>query len=323
MNSDSPRKNELDPEIQQFVSYLLTRTSQLGYDKPSNYGERRRNAEVVRQPLTVGGPDVEKSFDYQVPVGDGTVRIRVVNAAPGDASPALVYVHGGGWMLFSIETHGRIMRELASQAGIAVVGVEYSLSPDARYPVQLDEISAVIDWLRENEQQAGIDSNRLVIGGDSAGANLSIATCLALRSRSALDGVLGMLLCYGVYDSGLETESYERYAHSGYVLSREEMLEFWRCYVRSPADLDDPLVSPLRAELRGLPSAFLVIAECDVLHDENVEMAVKLTESGVDVQATVYEGTTHSFLEAVSMAEVSRRALSDAAHWLHKRLHRK
>lgn len=319
MTTEPGKEQELDPQIREFVAYLLDRSAELAGTDQLSYSERRRIAEEVRQPLAAGGPTIAKSRDYVVPVGTGDVKIRVINTSPGSRKASLVYLHGGGWMMFSLDTHDRIMRELASRAGIAVVGVEYSLSPDVRYPVQLNEVQTIVRWLRANDDEVGIDGSRLVIGGDSAGANLAIASCLALRASSDLDGVLGLLLFYGVYDSRFDRNSYERYADPAYLLSRDEMRDFWECYTRSPDDYSDPLVSPLRAELSGLPPVLMIIAERDVLHDENVEMAAKLRESGVDVQSEVYQGTTHSFLEAISMADVSRRALADAADWLRQR----
>jgi acetyl esterase len=125
-----------------------------------------------------------------------------------------------------------------------------------------------------------------------------------------------MLLCYGVYDANFDTDSYLRFDGANFNLGREEMRQYLASYVAEKSDYSTPLVSPLRADLRSLPQTYMVIAECDVLHDENVEMAKRLKHSGVDVRSKVYPGTTHSFLEAVSMAEISRAALSDVSDWL-------
>jgi len=320
LSTGSENDQEFDPQIKEFVTYLLDRSAELAGSSPLSYDERRQVAETVRQPLTEGGPVIEESCDYSVPTASGDVRVRIINTSPGKSRPALIYLHGGGWMLFSLETHGRIMRELAAGADIAVIGIEYSLSPEVRYPVQLNESQAVVRWLRENSDKVGVDSSLLAIGGDSAGANLAVVTCLALREVSELSGIQGMLLYYGVYDARFDTDSYERYADPAYNLSRQEMRDFWECYVRTPEDYTDPFVSPLRADLSGLPATHLVIAERDVLHDENIQMAAKLQESGVDVHSEVYDGTIHSFIEAMSMADVSRRAIADSAHWLRTRL---
>lgn len=320
MTSQLPRTGEIDPQIERFMSFLAVQSALYPAANSLPFSERRRIAEELRLPLTEGGPSLRNTVDHVVRNGETRLKVRVMNAGSGDRQPALIYLHGGGWMLFSINTHNRIMRELAARAGIAVIGIDYSLSPDVRYPTQLMEIQAVISWVRRNGNELGIDPDRLAIGGDSAGANLSIATCLKLRQAQGLAAIRGMLLCYGVYDARFDTQSYLRYADPAYVLSRDEMLDFWANYVRGPDDYDDPLVSPLRAELTGLPPTLMIIAERDVLYDENIDMVKKLSAAGVDVDSKVYKGTIHSFLEAMSMAEVSRRALGDAATWLRRRL---
>ena len=275
MTVDSPGKDSIDSEVRDFIALLSNRSAALRCNDPKNYAQRRSNAEIAREPLTVGGPLIDQVHDYDVPAENGDVKIRVFNAKQGDNMPALVYLHGGGWMLFSLKTHDRLMRELAAGADIAVVGVEYSLSPDAKYPAQLNEVLAVIKWLRGNADRIGVDVERLAIGGDSAGANLSIAASLALRSMSDLSGFLGLILCYGVYDARFDTASYCRYDDPAFLLEKAEMEEFWTCYTRTPEDYKDPLVSPLRAELEGLPPSLMIIAERDVLYAENVAMAKK------------------------------------------------
>lgn len=320
MSQNLPPESEIDPELREFVTFLRERTSRYPLSKGLTVAERRRIAEEVRLPLRSGGPFIQDVYDHTVSNGKEAVRVRIINAAPGDQRPALIYLHGGGWMLFSVDTHDRLMRELAAAAGIAVVGIDYSLAPDARYPTQLDEIASVLSWLRDRGSGVGIDPERLAIGGDSVGANLSVATCLRLRESEPVSWMRGMLLCYGVYDSEFDTDSYRRYADPSYVLSRDEMREFWDCYVRTAADRDDPLASPLRADLAGLPPAMMVITEHDVLHDENISMAEKLRAAGIEVTSNVYAGTIHSFLEAVSMADISRQAVADAGAWLRERL---
>lgn len=312
--------NEIDPELLDFIDFLEGGAAKHRASHALSLPERRRIAEDIRRPLAAGGPKFDDTRDYRVSHEGGELKVRIINAARGEARPALVYLHGGGWMMFSVDTHDRLMREFAERAGIAVAGIEYSLSPEVRYPAQLNEIQAVLSWLQTEGPQVGIDPGCLALGGDSAGANLAIASCLRMRDAGRLEGIRGMVLCYGVYDGRFDTPSYRRYADPRYVLSREEMLEFWRCYVRSPADYEDPLVSPLRADVSGLPPAFMIITERDVLHDENVRMAEKLRAAGVDVSSTVYPGTVHSFLEAVSFASISDRALGDAARWLKERL---
>lgn len=253
-------------------------------------------------------------------VGPLDTRVRILRPQANAPLPALVYLHGGGWTLLSIDTHDRLMREYASRAGIAVIAVDYSRSPEAKYPRALDETVSVIDWLRSHGAEHGIDPSRLAVGGDSAGANLSIASQLRLRALGQ-PVLAAMLLNYGVY-SDLLTPSWSRYDGPSYMLETEEMRWFWNNYLRSDADRADPLVMPLLGDLRGLPPAHMVIAECDVLADGNRAMAAALRHAAVETDAHVYKGATHSFLEAVSISEVANRALERASNWLKLKLHR-
>ncbi len=223
-------------------------------------------------------------------------------------------MHGGGWTIFSLDTHDRLMREYAARASIAVIGIDYSLSPEAKFPRALEEIADVISWIRSEGEQFGLDPGCLATGGDSAGANLALAANLALRD-SGRDVVAGMLLNYGAYDM-TDRPSHARYDGDNFMLTVAEMADFWSDYLRNSADEANPLARPLLGDLRGLPRAFMCIAECDILADENREMARRLRDSGVPVTERIYKGATHSFLEAMSISRLASNALDDAADWL-------
>jgi acetyl esterase len=250
----------------------------------------------------------------------GGVRVRIYRPDDGPLLPVLVYLHGGGWTLFSLDTHDRLMREYAARAGVAVVGVDYSLAPEARFPTAIEEIVEVIAWLREAGAELGLDPERTAIGGDSAGANLAFATCLALREVGA-PLPAAMLLNYGAFDSRpADHASYLRYDGERYNLTAAEMASFWRGYLRGPEDHDNPLANVMLCDPASLPPAFFAIAACDVLADENVALASKLEAAGVETRVRVYEGAVHSFLEAVSISDLADRALDGAAEWLRARL---
>lgn len=261
---------------------------------------------------------MQRTSELHVPFADEHTRIRVLDPIGSGVNPALVYLHGGGWTMFSIDTHDRLMREYAQRAGAVVIAVDYALSPEAKFPKALEQTAAVVRWLCSNGKSLGIDPDRIAIGGDSAGANLAVATALTLRNEGAHDALRGMLLAYGVFDSGCSTPSYSRFGGAGYMLGDQEMLAFWRNYLEDAAHRVNPLASPLLADLSGLPAAFLTVADCDVLHDENVAMAGRLRQFGVPVESHVYPGTTHSFLEAVSVSRLADRAVGDGARWLRR-----
>lgn len=306
----------LDPEIRRFVAVM----SDLWKEHPPmdevTVAEARRIAERVRAHWTYGGPEMAATRELSVPFPEGDVRIRIHDPRADGPKPALVYLHGGGWTFFSIDTHDRLMREYAGRADIVVIGVDYSLSPEVRFPRAIEETVGIIRWLRRNGASVNVDPDRIAIGGDSAGAAMTVASSLLLRDEGDGDAVGAMLLNYGCFDAGCATESFRRYSNGNYLWSPGEMEGYWRNYLRDAADASNPLACPLLADLRGLPPAFLAIPECDVMYDESMLMAEKLRRAGVFAQSVVYPGATHSFLEAVSIAAISDRAFDEAARWL-------
>ena len=305
----------LDPDIRRFVTALNE-----GYGRYPDFDrltvrERRAVAEQVRAPWCAGGPRMWRSLDTQI--AGVRSRIHIPFEVPS-ALGAMLYAHGGGWTMFSIDTHDRLMREYAARAGIIVVGIDYSLSPEAKFPVALDEVVEATRWLQRTGATHGIDPKRLAIGGDSAGANLALGA--ALRLREGGDPALrGMLFNYGAFGPQ-PTLSYNLYDGPRYMLTVEEMGNFWTNYIRGPADLKDPLVAPALADVHGLPAAYFCIAECDILSDGNRMMAARLAAAGVPTEEHAYEGATHSFLEAVSISALADGALDSAARWLSQRL---
>lgn len=307
----------LDPEIAAFIDAMGQGWSRHPPLDTLPVTEARKVAEAVRAPWARGGPEMADTRELRVPVGGGDVRIRILDPGPaGTVKPALAYLHGGGWTIFSIDTHDRLMREYAGRAGICVVGIDYSLSPEARFPRALDETVAVVRWLRDHGEAIGIDPRRILTGGDSAGANLALSAAIALRDAGEGDAVAGMVLNYGAFDNDCDNGSYRLYGGPGYMLGGQEMDDFWRNYLGDRHDGKHPLAVPLHASLEALPPAFLCVPDCDVLYDENVEMARRLRAAGVDTTMNVYAGASHSFLEAVSVAAVAERAHADTAAWI-------
>jgi acetyl esterase len=297
----------LHPSIREFQSRVAAGYAEHLGD-PTNVIERRRVAELVRAPWTAGGPAMASTIDRRV--GDVPIRIHCPADASSDA--ALLYVHGGGWMLFSVDTHDRLMREYAERAGMTVIGVDYSLAPESKFPVPVDEIVSVVRWLRSDDADRPA-VGKLAIGGDSAGGNLSIATNLALiaAGEPPLDA---QLLNYGAFDPDARP-SYADYDGPEFNLTCDEMADFWVNYLPDE-ESQNPLARPLLASLTGLPPTFLCVAECDILFDENMEMAQRLEEAGVAVTTTIYRGASHSFLEAVSISPLADQALTEASEWL-------
>lgn len=307
---DTMQNDMADPDIRRFVDAINAAYVEHGAPPGASMAARRAVAERVRKPWREGGPIMATSSEMDM----GGVRLRLHRPVIDAKLPVMLYIHGGGWTLFSIDTHDRLMREYAGRAGIAVLGIDYSLSPESKFPVALEECAGALDWIAAQAEALNLDANRVLIGGDSAGANLSVATCLLQRQRGR-PLPIAMLLNYGAF-APEHTPSYARFGAGDYSLESDEMDIFWANYVDGPDQLADPLVAPLRADLTGLPPAFLAIADCDILSDCNDAFASKLEEAGVPTRAVTYEGATHSFLEAVSIAPLASRALDEQAAWI-------
>lgn len=310
----------LDPEIRRFVRLMTSRWQQHPPLDAVPVAEARRIAEQVRSAFTKGGPLMARTTEVLVPAPGGPVRIRALDPFDHGLKPALVYLHGGGWTIFSIDTHDRLMREYAGRAGVVVIGVDYSMSPESRFPRAIEETVAVIRWLKQHGTDIGVDPNRIALGGDSAGAAMTISACIRLRDENEPDAVKAMLLNYGAYDATCSNDSYRRYGEGGYMWGPGEMAAFWRNYL-GDTPLTDPLACPIHADVHGLPAAFSAVPDCDVMYEESMAMIEKLRRAGVRSHVAIYAGATHSFLEAVSIARISDRAFAEASRWLSDMLH--
>jgi acetyl esterase len=318
MDTAAMSRDDVDPEIRRFANEIAAAYAAHGPFDQMSPAEQRRVCEMVRAPWRAGGPIMAATRELAVDTPRGPVRVRVYDPTGQRAQPALIYLHGGGWTLFSIDTHDRVMREYAKRAGAVVVGVDYALAPEQPFPAALEQVVAVARWLRAGG--ASVDPSRIAIGGDSAGGNIAVGAAVALRDAGEGDLVKAMVLIYGGFDRHCSDEAVRRYGGADHMLTAEECEVFWRNYAPDSEAMDNPLARPILADLRGLPPAMLVIGECDILAEQNLRMAERFEAAGVPVEAVVYPGATHSFIEAMSIAVVARRALDESADWLRARL---
>jgi acetyl esterase len=264
----------------------------------------------------VGGPAMAETVERWVAARGRRIFCRVYRPRTDRALPTLVYFHGGGWVWASVDTHDRVAREYAAAGEVAVVSVDYALSPEAKFPQALEECAAVTRHLAAHGADWGLDGSRLLLGGDSAGGNLALAT--ALRLRDTGDAPLrGVLAAYPVCDSRLDTPSYRDFA-TGYGLTLERMKFYWDVYVPHEADRSHPLAAPLRADLTGMPPVLVHLAELDVLRSEGEALVAKLRASGVEVEAETFAGMAHGFLRASATVGKARRAVELAGAWMRR-----
>lgn len=246
-------------------------------------------------------PEVDETW-VEIPGGP---RARIVRPAGSTGVlPVVLYIHGAGWVFGNAHTHDRLVRELAVGAGAAVVFPEYDLSPEARYPVAIEQNYKTAQWIVTEGSTYDLDPTRLAIAGDSVGGNMAAALTLLAKERG--DVRFGhQVLFYPVTDANFDTKSYDEFAE-GYFLTRQGMQWFWDQYTTDPAERAQITASPLRArpeDLAGLPPALVITGEADVLRDEGEAYAAKLREAGVPVTAVRFQGIIHDFVMLDALRE--------------------
>jgi acetyl esterase len=233
--------------------------------------------------------------------GGREIAVRVFRPPTGDAPlPVVVFFHGGGFVVCTLETHDPYCRALATEAGVMVVSVDYRLAPEHKFPAGLEDCLAATEWVLAHAGELGADGSRVFVAGDSAGGTIAAVVTLLLRDKGVTE-LAGQILIYPVtahYDP--PTASYLEMAE-GYGLTRKGMMWFWDHYLKDKSEAADFRAAPLlAASLRGLPRAFVVTAEYDVLRDEGQTYAKRLEEAGVDVTQVFAEGMNHGFACSVS-----------------------
>jgi acetyl esterase len=276
--------------------------------------------------VALGGPgdDVAEIVNRTVPGPHGDIPIRIYrpNVAAdsterADALPCLVYFHGGGWVIGTVDSTEAVCKAVANRAGCVVVSVEYRLSPEFKFPIPFDDCYAATEWVAANGKAIGVDSTRIAVGGDSAGGNLAAAVSLKARDESG-PALRMQLLVYPVTDHDFSTKSYAENG-DGYLLTTDMMKWFWDHYLSSASDGKNPIASPLRAsDLSNLPPALVITAEFDPLRDEGEAYATALTAAGVSVTHTRYPGQIHAFWQMLAIFESASKAADQAADELRK-----
>jgi acetyl esterase len=254
------------------------------------------------------------------PGGPLTLRIYVPDE-PGPL-PAMVYFHGGGWVLGNLDGSDAQCRALTNAARCVTVSVDYRLAPEAKFPAPAEDCYAATLWVAENASGLGCDPERMAVAGTSAGANLAAVVPLMARDRGR-PRIAFQVLVYPITDGAMDTASYRDNAE-GYFLTADAMTWFWKHYVNDEGDRVHPYAAPINAsELRDLPPALVITAEHDPLRDEGEAYAARLRGAGVPVTCTRYDGTIHSFVSFAANLDVGKRAFEQIVAALNSALQRR
>jgi len=279
--------------------------------------EARRLYRESRAALRPPAPALPVVGDLNAEGTAGSIPLRLYRPSNG-VLPALIYFHGGGWVLGDLDTHDAVCRQIAAQAGVVVIAVDYRLAPEHPFPAAVDDCYGATAWISANAVALGVDNTRLAVGGDSAGGGL--ATVVTLMARSGGPSLKYQILVYPVTDLRAQTESYSKYA-DGYLLTRNMMRWFIAQYVTTEDDVRDWRASPLLApSVDGVPPALVITAGLDPLRDEGEAYARRLEEAGVAVDYMCLGGMVHGFLTMGGKIDTANRAVSHIASALRQRL---
>jgi acetyl esterase len=308
-----PALGAVDPGIERFLEILTAGNPAPAEPELNAIARMREAAAQVRMSWADSVPPGQSRSEI-IETSSGSVPLTIHLPQRETPLGTLLFLHGGGWTIFDSETHAPLMRALAAETGWAVAGVDYPRAPEAPYPQPIEFCVRATNAVQREGRRLGLPGP-VALAGDSSGANLAVATTLMMREAGALLPT-GLMLFYGVYDCDMARRSYSEFTAAPHPLSAEKMAWFWDRYCPDRARRREPLASPLRADLSGLPPTFLSVAGQDILRDENLAMATRLAEAGVRVTLEVYPGAVHAFCEAVGFVAVSRLAVRRAAEWL-------
>jgi acetyl esterase len=306
----------LDPQARAFIDQV-TAAGVPPLETMSPPDVRRFQGDFVPQ-LAGELEPVARIEDREIPGPGGPIPVRIYTP---DAPPCgvLVYLHGGGWVIGSIETADAACRALARRTPCTVVSVGYRLAPEHRFPAAVDDAVAATQWAVANAASLDADASRVAIAGDSAGGELAAAVTLHARDNGG-PSLRYQVLIYPVTDYDFTKPSFREYG-SGFLITIGEMEWYWRNYLSKPDDASSPMACPMRAaSLQGLPPALIIQAECDPIKDDGEAYAARLRADGVPVDIIRYDGQIHGFFTMPGVMSRAKDAYSDVATVLAKAL---
>lgn len=312
---------DITPLLNPQMAAVLARQRELegaAEEAAQDPAELRAGYRLTRQYWNADRPELPRVREATVPGPVGPIPVRLYYPSAQPRLPGLAYLHGGGWVVGDLDTHDKIMRLLALGSGAVVIGVDYRLAPEHRFPTPIDETLAVLRYLAAHGSDWSIDPTRLALAGDSAGAHLSLAACLLSRGEGGIP-LRAAVLYYGAF--GLrDSPSRRKFGSNEDGLTEADMQFYAESWLRGPEDLEHPCFDLLRNDLRGLPPQYIVAAALDPLLDDSLVLADLLEAAGVERELVTYDGVLHGFLHYSQMLDAASSALRDGARWLERKL---
>lgn len=302
-SSGEPVSPALDPQARALLDRMAA--SDTAPPHRCTPQQARANYEATNATLCGPGEPVAEVSDRQA---DG-VPVRVYRPAGADPKPVLVWLHGGGWVVGSLDSHDALCRRLANRADAVVVSVGYRLAPEHPFPAGLDDALRALRWVAAEGSAVGADPRRLAVGGDSAGGNLAAAAALRVRGEIAL---AVQVLVYPITDYRFDWDSYQR-SGEGYYLTLADMRWYWDQYVPAEADRVRPDAAPLRADVTAAAPAFVLVAGYDPLRDEGLAYAARLRAAGVAAESIEFDGQIHGFVRWLAAMDAASEATEHIA----------
>ena len=305
----------VDPQLKPILEQLL----KLPRFESLSVPEARALATQYNAASKLAPLPVASVINRTIPGPAGNLPVRIYTPAGTGPFPMMIYFHGSGFVMCSLDTHDRGCRNLCNAGGCVVVSVDYRLAPENKFPAAPEDCYAATRWAAEHAAELNADPAHVVLGGDSAGGNLVAVTALMARDRGG-PPLCGQLMIVPVID--YPKPGYPSYLENGqgYGLTAAGMRWYWGHYLNSEAEADNPYASPVRAgNLRGLPPALIITAELDVLRDEGEHYAKCLSKAGVPTQVTRYEGVHHGFFGMQGVLDKSKKAMEEVTGWLKQR----
>lgn len=310
MFKDLVTGNAIDSQLDPQAKAILEAAAKSG-GLPAEIHAKRKAFDALFAELGGKPEAVYQVENLSVPSSSRAIPIRVYRPKAGKL-PAVVYTHGGGFEKGSLDSHDTALRMLANRSGCVFVAVDYRLTPENKFPAQTDDAFAVLNWVHDNAEKLGIDATRLAVAGDSVGGNLAAVNAIRARDAGRFK-VSYQVLFYPVTDVTLSSNSWKSFADGPWLTRDYEMNALNKAYLPAGQNPKDPLVSPLYADVKGLPPAFVADAQFDGYRDEGQAYAQKLKAAGIPTIAKVYPGAIHDFLLMTGKMDISKTLVEDAA----------